>query len=315
MLLMSRIITNNYHNRLKKLIEESEISPNFDSFLDFFCKEIESDQKRKGSSRRKVFSNNHLEKLKEIQESEYLKRIYTYLKIIIEKFTGHYLHIHINEDLSESTLNNIVSLFAWEALVNCSYNEELLLAEMKNIQNSLSSEIILPAGTERIPGIRNNNTQLTNQIYKERNGLRHRLKFIKKINNLHESNLNRGLLINLNSSDDSCVNLSDYSVFSNPLNTYVNFGEDLDFIFNEGNDILQKISTIINLFPVTRGRNIWYQNFIAEIINNWNQLPEYEFAKVITITSGEKIPEKLLETQRQNRFQVDEMYTIFSFEL
>ena len=49
-------------------------------------------------------------------------------------------------------------------------------------RTDLSSEIKLPAGTEHIPGIRNNNTQLTNQIYKERNGLRHRLKFIKKIN-------------------------------------------------------------------------------------------------------------------------------------
>ncbi len=303
---MSKIITDDYLNKLNELIAESQISSNFYSFLIFFRNEIERDQKRIGSRNRKVFSRNHLEKLIEIQESNDLKRIYAYLKIIIEKFTGHYLHIHINAELSESTINNIVSLFAWEALVNCSYDNDLVLKEINDLTTATSSSLVLPA---------NNSQRIINQKYKERYGLSHRLKFTKTINNLPESNLNKGLLLNLNSSAVDCVNLSDYSIFPNALKTYVNFGKDLQFIFDERNDILQNISTIINLFPAERGRNIWYQNFITETINAWNQFPEYEFTKVITITSGEKPPEKLLETQRRNRFQTDEMYTIFPFEL
>ena len=39
------------------------------------------------------------------------------------------------------------------------------------------------------------------------------------------------------------------------------------------------------------------------------------FKKVITITSGEKRPEALLEMHIQKKFQAEEIYTIFSFEL
>ena len=303
---MSRIITNNYLNKLNDLIAESEISPNFYSFLNFISNEIERDLNRNGSRSRKVFSSNHLKKLKEIQESNDLKRIYAYLKLIIEKFTGHYLHIHINAELSESTINNIVSLFAWEALVNSAYNNEILLEEINELTITTNPSLVLPA---------NNNQRIINQIFKERYGLSHRLKFLKKISDLSKSNLNRGLLLNLNVSAIDCVKLSDYSAFPSALNTYINFGCGLQCIFDENDSILKNIGTIINLFPAERGINIWYKDFLAENINNWNQFPDYEFDKVITITYGEKTPEILLETQRRNKYQADEFYTIFPFEL
>jgi hypothetical protein len=95
----------------------------------------------------------------------------------------------------------------------------------------------------------------------------------------------------------------------------VNFGDSLQDIYEKNNSILQNISTIISLFPAERGRNIWHSDYISENINAWNQLSEFNFNKVITITSGEKTPEGLLEMQKQKKFQSEEIYTIFSFEL
>ena len=91
----------------------------------------------------------------------------------------------------------------------------------------------------------------------------------------------------------------------------MNFGDTLRYTFKKlGEDKVLRLSTIVNLFPSITGQNIWYKDFIRDEISRYNN-----FKKVITITSGEKTPEALLEMQKQNKFQADEIYTLFSFEL
>ncbi len=77
-----------------------------------------------------------------------------------------------------------------------------------------------------------------------------------------------------------------------------------------GREKVERLSMIINLFPSITGKNIWYKDFMSDEISRYNN-----FKKIITITSGEKTPEALLEMQKQNKFQAEEIYTIFSFEL
>jgi hypothetical protein len=99
------------------------------------------------------------------------------------------------------------------------------------------------------------------------------------------------------------------------LNSYINFGESLQSLYDKNNAILSRVDTIINLFPAITGSNIWYHDFITESIKQWNRLGEFNFKKVITITVGEKTPESLLDMQKQNKFQAAEIYTIFPFEI
>ena len=107
------------------------------------------------------------------------------------------------------------------------------------------------------------------------------------------------------------VNLSEFSIFPESLNTFVNFGNSRKDIFKEmGREKVESLSMIINLFPSITGKNIWHKDFMSDEINRYNN-----FKKVITITYGEKIPEALLEMQKQKKFQAEEIYTIFSFEL
>jgi hypothetical protein len=141
--------------------------------------------------------------------------------------------------------------------------------------------------------------------------MKHRLNFIAYINSLPETTVNNGLLLNLNTSAGNCVNLSEFSEFPDSLTSFVNFGDTLRNTFKKmGEDKVLRLSTIVNLFPSITGKNIWYKDFIRDEISRYNN-----FKKVITITSGEKTPEALLEMQKHNKFQADEIYTIFSFEL
>jgi hypothetical protein len=303
---MTRIITNNYIEKLNKLIIEFENSPNLYLLVDFFVKEVQTDQDRKANRNQKIFTKSDLLKIIEIKDLNDLKRLFSYINLILKTFNGQYLHIHINCDLSENIINNLTTLFAWEALVECSYDKETIDNQIGILKAETKRDLIMPS---------DNNGHETNQIFRKRYGSKHRLKFIEKIKSLAKSNSNNGLLLNLNSSTRVCVNLSDFSVFPDPLNTYVNFGDSLQDIYEKNNSILQNISTIISLFPAERGRNIWHSDYISENINAWNQLSEFNFNKVITITSGEKTPEGLLEMQKQKKFQSEEIYTIFSFEL
>lgn len=299
---MSRIITDNYFDKLNTLIKGFEQSTNLSSLVNFFIEEVQKDQNRKGSRNQNVFSANNLAKLIEIKGSEELRRIFAYTNIIFKSFKGKYLHIHINANLSENLIENLITLFAWEGIVGCSYCKDLLLNETNYLNKKISANLILPS---------NNNQHIINQIYRERFGIKHRLKFIAQINGLPENTANNGLLLNINTSAGKCVNLSEFSEFPESLNSYINFGDTLRNTFKKlGEDKVLRLSTIVNLFPSMTGQNIWYKDFIRDEISRYNN-----FQKVITITSGEKTLEALLEMQKQNKFQADEIYTLFSFEL
>ncbi len=298
---MSRIITDNYINKLNGLIKEFEQVPQLSSLVDFFLHDVEKDQIQNVNRNQKVFSANDIEKLKEISDSSELKRIAAYIKIIINAFEKQYLHIHINVDLTTKLIDNLITLFSWEVYVSAKYDNGLLENEIESLTEKNSRELNLS----------DDNGHNENKLRREKKGWRHRLKFITQIKNLPENTINNGLLLNINTGAQSFVNLSEFSVFPESLNTYVNFGDNRKNIFKEmGREKVERLSMIINLFPSITGKNIWYKDFMSDEIKRY-----YNFKKVITITFGEKTPEALLEMQKQKKFQAEEIYTIFSFEL
>lgn len=298
---MSRIITANYNDKLNLLIEGFEQAPNFSLFLDFLLREVENDFNQKVNRNQKVFSANEYENLKEISESILLKRIFAYLKVIIKGFDKRYLHIHINQDIDEKLIENIIALFAWETNSLANYDKDLLNIEINNLINTTSRDLYF----------NDNNGHNENRLRRERKGLKHRLKLIEIINSFHDYSISDALLLNLNTSAQSAVNISEFSVCPESKNTYVNFGNNRKDIFRAmGREKVERLSIIINLFPSITGKNIWFKDFISDEINRYNN-----FKKVVTITSGEKTPEALLEMQKQNKFQAEEVYTIFSFEI
>ena len=302
---MSRIITNKYFTKLNQIINAFEINPNLRNIIDFFLEEITKDQNRLRNRNQKIFNSNDLIKLNEIKSDEKLKTIYSYINILIKNFNRQYLHIHINEDLSENMTDNLVSIISWGALSESIYDDNILSNEISFLKTEIKRDLIIPY---------DNNGHLTNQIFTKRLGLIHKLKLFEKILNLSQNTGNNGLLINLNTTANVCVNLSDFSIFPESINSFINFGNNLQSIYDRNNSVLQKISTIINVFPAERGKNIWYHDFIMENINAWNQLPGYNFSKIITVTSGKKNSEELLQMRKLNKFQSEEFYPIFSFE-
>ena len=298
---MSRIITDSYIEKLNELINEFESSPNLYSLVDFFLDEVHKDQ-IKGNRNQKIFSSIDFEKLNELKNSNELKSIFAYINIVINEFNGQYLHIHINTNLSENTSDNLITLFSWKALVDSNYDKNFLDNEIKALYIDTKRDLIMP---------NDNNGHQTNQIFRKRYGLKHRLKFIEKINSINNLSSKSGLLLNLNSNAYGCINLSDFSEFPESFNNYVNFGDNLRNSFKKmGEEKVLRLSTILNLFPSITGKNIWYKDFIRDEISMYNN-----FNKVVSITSGEKTTEALLEMHKQKKFQAEEIYTIFSFEL
>jgi len=302
---MSRIITTNYFKKLNEITNEFEIPPNLYCIIDFFLEEIQNDKNRTGNRNQKLFDSKDFEKICNIKNNSEIKKIFAYINIIIKGFVGRNLHIHVNTDLANQSSEYLTTLIAWKALVESAYDKDYLDNEINLLKVKTRSDLIIPD---------NINRHTSNQIFRKRFGLKHKLKLFQKIKSLTESNLNKGLLLNLNPSADVCVNLSEHSVFPDSINTYVNFGKSLQFIYDSNNSILQNISTIINVFPTERGANVWYQDFIRERIDAWNQFPEFNFSKVITITSGEKSHEALLEMHKLKKFQAEEIYILFPFE-
>lgn len=302
---MSRIITNNYFTKLNQILNTFEINPNLRNLIDFFLEDITKDQNRLRNRNQKIFTSNDLIKLNEIISDEKLKRIYSYINILIKNFNRQYLHIHINDDLSENMTDNLVSIISWGALSESIYDDNILSNEISFLKTEIKRDLIIPY---------DNNGHLTNQIFTKRLGLIHKLKLFEKIIKFSQNTGNNGLLINLNTTANVCVNLSDFSIFPESINSFINFGNNLQSIYDRNNSVLQKISTIINVFPAERGKNIWYHDFIMENINAWNQLPGYNFSKIITVTSGKKNSEELLQMRKLNKFQSEEFYPIFSFE-
>ena len=113
-------------------------------------------------------------KLNEIKSDEKLKTIYSYINILIKNFTRQYLHIHINEDLSENMTDNLVSIISWGALSESIYDNNILSNEIGFLKTEIKRDLIIPY---------DNNGHLTNQIFTKRLGLIHKLNFFEKIIN------------------------------------------------------------------------------------------------------------------------------------
>jgi hypothetical protein len=299
---MSRIITSNYIEKLNNVISEFEISPKLKLLVDFFLEEVEKDQYRKVNRNQKYFLPSNLDKLNEIKNSDELKRLYIYINIIINAFSKQYLHIHLNTDLSENISDNLITLFILGALSESSFDNQILENEIKSLKIETSRDVIIA---------NDSNGHKTNQIFRRRHGQKHRLRFVEKIKSQINNPSSNGILINVNTTAIDCAELSDFSKFPESLNSHVNLGDSLRNTFKKmGEDKVLRISTIVNLFPAITGQNIWYKDFIRDEISRYSN-----FKKVITITSGEKTPEALLEFIKLNKFQADEIFTLFSFEL
>ena len=298
---MSKIITDTYFNKLNILIEEYKISANLTSIIDFFIDEIQTDQNNTVNKNQKVFSESDLKKLNEIKGSDELRRMFAYINIIIKTFSGQYLHIHINSDLSENIVENLTTLFAWEVFVSGSQDNVLLQNEAERIDTEIKRELNLTG----IAG------HIENRCRRERKGLRHKLRLINQTLKLGNPYCKNGILLNINSTTNGCVNVSEFSELPMPLNNHINFGDTLKNTFKKvGEEKVLGLSMILNLFPSITGKNIWYKDSLRDEIIRYPN-----FTKVITITSGEKTPEALLEIYKLKKFQAEEIYTIFSFEL
>jgi hypothetical protein len=302
---MSSIVNENYIDKLNSTLEEIDLSDNLKSLIDFLGDQINIDQSRKGSKNQKVFSINDLDFLNQIKQSSEIKIILAYINKVIESFEGNYLQIHLNINIEDSVSNAIIFLLTSDALINSRFDENQIKMEIENLKSETNRPLIMTS----------NNKHLLNKMLKEAKGKKFRIKLLQKILSITKKQIDSGWLINTNKSASISFNISEYSQLPKASNSYLNFGETLQTIYDNNNRILSKVDTIFNIFPAIAGPSIWYYDFIAESINEWNRFDEFSFKKVITITSGEKNPESLLDMQKQNRFQVEEIYTIFSFEL
>lgn len=303
---MSRIISDNYRNRISALINFYPIPLNLSKTIEFFSWEIKKDLSSKGNRNRKIFSESDLERICIIRESKSLRILFSYLNILIDSFEGVHLNIHVNVDLTQNMLENLKTLFYWDIKSKAKYETNLLNNNLNNLTKLTDKKNPLV--------LANANGHQENRMRRERKGQRHKkllIDFLLKIDNSSPSE--NGILLNVNGGS-SCV-LSDFSEFPESINAIINYGNSLQELYEMNNNVLSKINTIINLFPAERGQNIWYQDFIAENINKWNRFDEFNFKKVITITSGQKTPESLSDILKQNKFHAEEIYLIYPFEL
>lgn len=299
---MSRIITENYIVKLNSILDGFDYCENLKSLIDFFEMQIKIDQSKKGSENQKLFSERDLNLLQQIQESSAIKRIISYLDKLINSFDRNYMQIHLNIDLEDSISNLIVFFFTWDALINSSLNKSQIRNDIKTLESELNRDLIMPS---------DNNKHRFNQIVRENKGKRFRKYFLEKLLNLTYNLNHNGWLININKGDLNTVHISEFSKFPKSESAYINNGNSRKCIFKEmGRENVENISNILNLFPSLTGNNIWYKDFMSDEINRYNN-----FKKVITITSGEKTSKGLSDMYKQNKFQSEEIYTIFRFEI
>lgn len=306
MLFMSKIVNENYIDKLNSILEDFDFSDKLKSLIDFFDQQFIIDESRKRNQ--KVFSVKVFNFSQQLEEFSDVRRILAYIYKLINSFEGKYLQIHLNIDIEDSVSNQIIFLFIWESLINSSFDKEQLKNDIEALKSEIKRDLILPS---------DNNKHQVNQILRESKGIKFRRDYFEKILNLTNNEIDYGCgwLINTNKKTSTSFNFSEYLDIPNSINSYLNFGDKLQGIYDNNNSVLSRIDTIINLFPAITGSNIWYQDFIAESINEWNRLDEFNFKKVITITSGKKSSESLSDMLKQNKFQAEEIYTIYSFEL
>lgn len=304
---MSTLFSAKYLNKLRILIDEFEISKNLNALLKFFLIEIEKDTSKKVNNRMKVFKSKKISFISEINKSNELMNIYKYLKIIIQKFNSFKdelnLVIHINSDLKENMIDNLISLFTWDIIINSKIDQNLLDNDINLLEKIIQKEIHA-----------NNNIDFE---YRKRYGQQHRIRLLKKLKEctlIDKDDYFAGLLININKSNEDLINLSEFSTFPQMRSNYINLGKSLQDIHNEKIINLMNINTIINVFPAMRGQSIWINDFSSENIKSWNELPDYNFNKLITITAGLKTYD-VLSQQKNDFYKNVEFYVIFENEI
>lgn len=305
---MSTIFSAKYLEKLRILIEEFEISENLTAILNFFFIEIEKDISKKVSNKMKVFKSKKIGFISEINRSNELKNIYKYLKIIIRNFIQLEdelnLVIHINSDLKENMIDNLISLFTWDIIINSKIDQNLLDNDINQLEKIIQKEI----------HANKNNIDFE---YRKRYGQQHRIRLLKKLKECTSKDRDdyyNGILININKSNEDLINLSEFSNFPQMSSNYINLGKSLQDIHNEKIINLININTIINIFPAMRGQSIWINDFSSENIKSWNELPDYNFNKLITITTGLKTYDAL--SQQKNDFYKNvELFVIFENEI
>ena len=228
------------------------------------------------------------------------------MNIIIDSYTGQFLHIHININLSDEVLDNLITLFAWNISFDSLYDSILIEKEVEILKKKIEQDIVIPSS---------NNGHDINKLLKEKNGIKQRLKFLDYLKNSLPISSDKNILLNLNNGKQENVYLTDYNILPQALNSYLNFGDNMQTIYDNKISILSKIDKIINLFPILRGQNVWLQDYIKESVDLWNNDADINFNKIVTITAEEKPLDNLLNMQRDNKFQANEIYTIFPFEL
>jgi len=303
---MSKIVTNTYLDKLNLIIDEYEFSKKLEKFIEFNLDELTNDYSGKENRSVTLFSNEQFEKVKEIKHSKFLRKLFSYINVICNSFNGQFLHIHINVDLTDEIMKNITTFFVWDVQLSGIYNRDNIAIEINNIIHLINREIILTTET---------NGRDKNRIFREKKGLRHKKRLYEHILENSNETADLGVLLNMNISNKNSVQISEFSNFPNSSNCILNFGNKMQDVYQTNLDTLQNIRKIINLFPSISGNSIWYGDFIKENVDMWNAMPNYNFNKIITITSGEKSIENLLKMEKYNKFQSQESYTIFQFEL
>ena len=304
---MSTLFSAKYLDKLRILIDEFEISENLNALLKFFLIEIEKDTSKKVNNRMKVFKSKKIGFISEINKSNELKNIYKYLKVIIRNFLQFEdelnLVIHINSDLKENMIDNLISLFTWDIIINSKIDPNLLDNDINLLEKIIQKEIHA-----------NNNIDFE---YRKRYGQQHRIRLLKKLKECTSKDKDdyfAGLLININKSNEDLINLSEFSTFPQMRSNYINLGKSLQEIHNAEIINLININTIINIFPAMKGQSIWINEFSSENIKSWNELPDYNFNKLITITAGLKTYDDL--SQQKNDFYKNvELFVIFENEI
>lgn len=302
---MTSILTDSYYEKLNFITNERIIPISLDSVINYFLNELSIDELREKNKSRRLFNTKVIQKIQTIRQTELIK-LYKYLNIIIDSYTGQFLHIHININLSDEVLDNLITLFAWNISFDSLYDSILIEKEVEILKKKIEQDIVIPSS---------NNGHDINKLLKEKNGIKQRLKFLYYLKNSLPISSDKNILLNLNNGKQENVYLTDYNILPQALNSYLNFGDNMQTIYDNKISILSKIDKIINLFPILRGQNVWLQDYIKESVDLWNNDADINFNKIVTITAEEKPLDNLLNMQRDNKFQANEIYTIFPFEL
>lgn len=285
-----------------------------EDFIDFFFKETMKD-KGKANRQKRIFSDSKVIQIEILQSSKKLKSIFNYLISVIENFSGNSIHIHINIELEESELYSLKLAFAF-------YTYKLGFKDLHLIEE----ELLKLDAEPKISEYPDCNGRVLNKLEKKYNGKRHQkryLEFLRCLNNYSSSSSSPNeFLLNINRLDGDDNFISEYSKMPQSYDYFPNFGKRIGDLFEVRSDkhleqpqFFVNSTTVINLFPVLFGPNVWYDTFIFDSLERWNETVGCNFRKIVTVTAKHDTFENLLKIKKANKFNVEELYVIFPFEI